>query len=133
MKRPALALFLFLAAAVLLASQRRSTSTGPANYIAQYVLPSQSRFTIAGRIEERLPAGSYVYVRVRDAAGASHWIVTLGDGAPGLDQVEATVYARAESFRSRRLGRGFSPLLFGTVHAAAPSTTSTNLGQRESP
>jgi hypothetical protein len=124
---------MLVAAAALLYSQRRITATGSANPLAQYVLPGHSRFTISGRIQERLPAGSYVYFRVRDAEGASHFIVTLRDGAPGLGDVEATVYARAESFYSKRLGRNFSPLLFGTVRAAVPTTTSAHPGKKEVP
>ncbi len=157
MKRLALVLTLLLIVAALWASLRHKSSLGPANPIAQYLLPGFRRFTIAGRIEERLAAGSYVYFRVGDPVGASHWIVTLGDSAPCGDNVEATVYARAESFYSKRLGRRFSPLFFGvlrsnttslsprsrqqcvlsvpgvTVQAAVPSTTSTHLGKKEVP
>ena len=133
MKRAAVVLFLFLAAASLWAFHSRSASTRSSNPIAQYVLSGQSRFTLAGRIEERLPAGSYVYFRVRDALGSSHWLVTLSNAPSALDHVEATVYARAESFHSKRLGRGFSPLLFGTVRAAVPSTTKTRLEKKEVP
>jgi len=74
--------------------------------------------TLRGHVVERKDVGSYVYLRVVDAEGASRWLATLRFHMPTSDDVVATVLARADRFTSPRLHRTFSPLYFGTVHAA---------------
>jgi hypothetical protein len=86
----------------------------------RYALGQSARFGFTGHVEERLSAGSYLYLRVRDAAGAGHWVATLTSTASATDDVDVQIFARAEDFHSRRLGRDFSPLLFGTVRSRAP-------------
>lgn len=77
--------------------------------------------TIAGRIEERLAAGSYVYLAVRDRDDALRWAVVLGDApAEGADVV-LTSMGRHEGFRSPRLRREFSELHFAIL-ADAPTS-----------
>lgn len=73
---------------------------------------------LVGHVVERLPAGSYLYLRVIDAAGAPHWVATLRRMAPAGDDVRVTVFARAATFHSARLSRDFSPLSFGPVSPA---------------
>jgi hypothetical protein len=92
------------------------------NPLVRYALEPSARFGFTGRIEERLPAGSYLYLRVRDPAGARHWVATLSSTASAADEVQVRILARSEDFHSKRLGRDFSPLLFGTVRSAAPAT-----------
>jgi hypothetical protein len=92
------------------------------NPLVRYALEPSARFGFSGRVEERLPAGSYLYLRVRDPAGARHWVATLTSTASAADEVQVRIFARSEDFHSKRLDRDFSPLLFGTVRSAAPST-----------
>lgn len=92
------------------------------NPLVHYGLEPSARFGFTGRVEERLPAGSYLYLRVRDPGGARHWVATLSSTASATDEVQVRVLARSEDFHSKRLGRDFSPLLFGTVRSAAPTT-----------
>lgn len=74
--------------------------------------------TLVGHVVERVPAGSYLYLRVIDAVGAAHWVATLRRTAATDDAVRVTVFARAETFHSTRLDRDFSPLSFGTISPA---------------
>jgi hypothetical protein len=79
-----------------------------------------------GVVTERLLAGSYAYLHVHDEAGSERWVVTLAALAPVGRAVDVRVFAQKETFVSPRLGRSFSPLLFGSVtervagHAAQP-------------
>jgi hypothetical protein len=88
------------------------------NPFAANALDGRARFSFEGVIEARLPAGSYVYLQVRDGAGARRWVATLAATAPAGARASVFVLARAERFRSRRLSREFSPLFFGAVRAA---------------
>lgn len=74
--------------------------------------------TLVGHVVERLPAGSYLYLQLVDAEGATHWVATLRRTAPVGDDVSVTVFARADRFHSTRLARDFSPLSFGPVSPA---------------
>jgi len=91
-----------------------ATSSNP---FAANALQKGQRFSFDARVEERVPAGGYLYLRVRDQAGAPHWVATLRALAPEGDAVRVMVMARAESFRSPRLGREFNPLLFVALSA----------------
>lgn len=92
-----------------------------ANPFAQYALATPVE--TAGLVVERLPAGGYLYLRLRDDAGLESWVVTLSRTAPSEAQVRVTVFARADTFTSKRLGRTFEPLLFGAVRAPSTPTT----------
>lgn len=93
------------------------------NPLTRHALDAASRYTLRGRVEERLAAGSYLYLRVRDASGGGHWVATLRSTAPAADEVEVRVMARSERFTSRRLGRDFAPLHFGAVSGASSRRT----------
>ncbi|MDI1447438.1 hypothetical protein [Polyangium sp. 6x1] len=120
MRRTVLATLMMLAAG-LAAGAHAATSAGPAkNPLVAYALGPSSRFGFTGRVAERVSAGSYLYLRVQDAAGTEHWVATLTSTASTAEDVEVQVFARAEDFHSKRLSRDFSPLLFGTVRPRAP-------------
>ena len=102
----------------LLASTRDPRADVRVNPFAANALATRDRYAFDGRIEARLRAGSYVYLRVRDGAGAQWWVATLAAAAPSAERVSVYVFSRAATFRSRRLSREFSPLLFGAVRAA---------------
>jgi hypothetical protein len=70
---------------------------------------------LAGTVEERLPAGSYTYLRVRQDDGAGAWTVTLGPGAKVGDRVLVKSFGRQTDFVSGRLHRTFPELVFGVV------------------
>jgi hypothetical protein len=99
-----------------------TTAFGPAraggNPLTRYALEASARYALCGQVEERVQAGSYLYLRVRDAAGATHWVATLRATASRASEVEVRVMARAERFTSPKLGRQFAPLLFGAVSAS---------------
>jgi hypothetical protein len=95
------------------------------NPLTRYALDTASRYTLCGRVEERLPAGSYLYLHVRDAEGTGHWVATLRATAPAADEVEVKVMARSERFASPRLQRDFAPLHFGAVSGATSCRTSS--------
>ncbi len=70
---------------------------------------------VAGTVEERLPAGGYTYLAVREASGRLVWTVTVGRGASEGDRVVVRSFGRRASFFSRRLQRTFPELVFGLV------------------
>ncbi|WP_437730435.1 hypothetical protein [Sorangium sp. So ce1335] len=88
-----------------------------ASPLAQLSRTAADRALIAGRVEERLPAGSYTYVAVR-AGEALTWAVTLGDAPPPGTPVEVRSMGRRTNFHSRRLERTFPELVFGIVSRA---------------
>lgn len=67
-----------------------------------------------GVITERLPAGHYTYLRIT-APGGPIWLATMGPGAAPGERVAVQSFAQANDFQSRRLGRRFSVLHFGTI------------------
>jgi hypothetical protein len=85
---------------------------------AAFALPKAARHWVVGHVEERVPAGPYVYLRLREPSGAKAWLVSLSVTTPMATDVRARVVGRAERFHSRRLARDFSPLLFAAVRAA---------------
>jgi hypothetical protein len=103
------------------------------NPLTRYGLGAASRYTLCGQVEERLPAGSYLYLRVREATGDSHWVATLRSTAAATHQVEVKVMARAEHFASRRLGRDFAPLHFGAVSGVTSCRTESTPSQESNP
>ncbi|EPX61855.1 hypothetical protein D187_010474 [Cystobacter fuscus DSM 2262] len=95
--------------------QTRSLGDNP---LSRHALAPSDQMRLTGFVEERLPAGSYLYLRVRTPDGSRHWVATLSTAASRESAVQVQVFARADDFHSRRLGRDFSPLLFGSVQAA---------------
>jgi hypothetical protein len=90
-----------------------------ANPFVTYKLPVSGRSTFRGAVEERLSAGSYVYLRVRAEDEGDVWVASLAAATPlSAEEVEVRVLGRAESFASKRLSRTFSPLVFAIVRAA---------------
>lgn len=114
--KPAL-LVIFLGVVTASLAGRGATVANP---FAAHALPSP--FETSGVVVERVPAGGYLYLRLRDVAGAESWVVTLSRTAPADADVRVTVFARADTFSSKRLGRTFEPLLFGAVRAASTPT-----------
>lgn len=95
--------------------QTRSPGDNP---LSRYALAPSEQLRLTGVVEERLSAGSYLYLRVRAPDGSRHWVATLSATASRAAAVQVQVFARAEDFHSQRLGRDFAPLLFGSVQAA---------------
>jgi hypothetical protein len=95
-------------------------ASAPANPFAAYALPSELHTWRQGEVIERVSAGPYVYLRLREIDGRSSWLVSLRATTPSADHVRALVVGQAERFHSRRLGREFSPLSFVAVRSAAP-------------
>jgi hypothetical protein len=94
-------------------------STPPNPFVA-HALPMEQHAWRDGDVIERVSAGPYVYLRLRERDGRSSWLVSLRATTPTADHVRALVVGRAERFHSRRLGREFSPLAFAAVRSAAP-------------
>jgi hypothetical protein len=95
-------------------------TAAPANAFAAHALPAEQQTWRQGEVIERVSAGPYVYLRLRESHGRSSWLVSLRAMTPTTDHVRALVVGRAERFHSRRLGRDFSPLAFAAVRSAAP-------------
>ncbi|SFE65527.1 hypothetical protein SAMN02745121_05026 [Nannocystis exedens] len=73
---------------------------------------------LSGVVEERLAAGSYVYLALRGDDGALRWVVLMG-AAPAIGASARVVgVGRRENFRSPRLGREFAELHFAVAPAA---------------
>ncbi|KYF82009.1 hypothetical protein [Sorangium sp. So ce388] len=122
--KPLLGLTVFAALFVALAWRldRPSSAAGPldavaANPLGQLSRSAADRASVAGRVEERLPAGSYTYVAVRDGEALT-WVVTLGDAPPPGTPVQVRSMGRRTDFHSRRLERTFPELVFGIVSRA---------------
>lgn len=86
----------------------------PANPIATFTLAKPER--VSGCVVERIPAGSYLYVRLDDG----RWLATLRATATDSRCIESTVFARAPRFHSSRLQRDFEQLSFGTLKESNP-------------
>ena len=88
------------------------------NPLAIYGLPAADRIRFAGRVVERLVAGSYTYLEIERAAGDRAWVVTLttSEGAAlGIDDVNVVAVGHARNFESKRLRRRFDDLYFAVV------------------
>jgi hypothetical protein len=79
---------------------------------------SSSRFS--GTVLERIPAGSYVYLRIQRDDGGSSWVVTAEALAPDAVRVRVHGMRTAARFDSPRLHRTFSPLVFAIVRKETP-------------
>jgi hypothetical protein len=94
-----------------------SLTSGQNPFSAHLLAPDEQRW-IDGQVEERLDAGSYVYLRLRPVEQPAVWVASLAMTTPAQPLVRVLVLGRAERFESRRLARVFSPLLFGVIRAA---------------
>lgn len=63
--------------------------------------------SLHGRVDERLRAGPYTYMRLVDAKGVSRWIVTVGRGALVGHEADVKTFGARDNFYSARLGRTF--------------------------
>ena len=104
-----------------------------ANPFQAHALPSSERRWIEGEVVERLPAGPYTYLLLREPNGRSEWLAALRGLTPREPRVRALVLGRAEHFRSKRLGRAFNPLSFAAVRRAADSSTDLTLAKEIRP
>lgn len=75
---------------------------------------------IAGHVEERLVAASYVYLAIRDGDGAARWAVVMGDAPPVGAAITVHSMGRRAQFHSSRLQRTFAELHFATLEAPRP-------------
>jgi hypothetical protein len=94
--------------------------SAPGNPFAAHALPAEQHAWRKGDVIERVSAGPYVYLRLRERDGRVIWLVSLRATTPTADHVRALVVGQAKRFHSRRLGRDFSPLAFAAVRSAAP-------------
>ncbi|WP_437934170.1 hypothetical protein [Sorangium sp. So ce341] len=123
--KPLLGLMIFAALFLSLAwalDDRPSTAAGPlaavvASPLGQLSRSAADRALLVGRVEERLPAGSYTYFAVR-AGEALTWAVTVGDAPPPGTPVQVRSMGRRTNFHSSRLARTFPELVFGVVSRA---------------
>jgi len=89
------------------------------NPLIAAALPAQSVFSTDAVVLERVPAGSYLYLRVA-AQGRERWAATLASFEPrGTSLVRLTVFGRAHHFHSARLDRDFDELWFAGVSPRA--------------
>lgn len=89
------------------------TARAPSNPMITAALAPSERFVIEGAVEERVDAGSYVYLRVDGT-----WVATLAATATLAPRVRVLAIGRARDFVSPRLGRRFDVLVLGVVRAA---------------
>ena len=87
-----------------------SRSLGP---LAGHLLPAPVSF--AGRVDERLEAGSYAYLRVARDGASDAWVVAVRPRARVGDRVRVNAVGRAQRFESKRLARRFDELWFAAV------------------
>lgn len=98
---------------------QRTPSASPNPFI-EHTLPSRERRWLHGSVEERLAAGPYVYLRLRESDGSEAWLVSLKATTPRGERVRALVLGQADHFHSARLKRDFEPLLFAAVRGQPP-------------
>ncbi|MCA2976990.1 MAG: hypothetical protein INH41_07570 [Myxococcaceae bacterium] len=112
------ALALVAGTGVIVVANAREASGNP---LARHALTEP--LLLEGRVTERLRAGPYLYLRLERPEADPVWVATVARLASMEDEVSVTAVARAETFPSARLGRSFSPLLFGAVRAASSTHT----------
>lgn len=96
------------------------TPSASPNPFVENALPSRERRWLDGTVDERLVAGPYVYLRLRQSDGSEAWLVSLKATTPREAHVRALVLGQAVRFRSARLQRDFEPLLFAAVRGQPP-------------
>lgn len=104
-----------------------------ANPFQANALPRSERRWVEGEVVERLPAGPYNYLLLREPDGRSQWLAALTGMTPCEPHVRALVLGRAEHFHSKRLGRDFSPLAFAAVRRAVQPSTDMTLAKEIRP
>lgn len=114
----ALALAVGLSLGLATQHSAAAAPSGSENPFQTHALAPNARRWLSATIEERVPAGPYVYLRVREQTGQLAWLVALKSLTPDTSDVRALVVGQAEQFHSRRLDRDFQPLLFAAVRAA---------------
>jgi len=97
-----------------------------ANPFTTHALRRSERQWRTGQVLERIAAGPYVYLRLREPSGRSEWLVSLAATTPPAHHLRALVLGRADGFHSARLGRDFSPLSFAAVRKAADASKPTH-------
>lgn len=68
----------------------------------------------SGVVQERLAAGSYSYLAVREG-DALRWVAVMGPGQPPGTAVAVHALGMRKDFHSPRLDRDFDELVFATV------------------
>jgi hypothetical protein len=96
-----------------------TAEAGASHPFARHALPAADRHWISGHVQERVLAGNYVYLRLREPSGRDSWLVSLKVTTPKAQEVRALIVGRAAHFHSRQLERDFSPLLFAAVRSVA--------------
>jgi hypothetical protein len=97
----------------------RPAEGGALGPLQRYALPASERTSFDAIVIERLDAGSYGYLRVRrEGDAAPTWVVTLRPSVEAGARVHVIAFGRARDFDSKRLGRRFDDLYFGTVRRA---------------
>ncbi len=101
------------------ASQDLLMAVASKNPFASVERPWPGDERLRGRVIEVLPAGGYTYFAL-EAGDGPRWVVTATDGvAPGA-HVEVKNMGTRRAFRSKRLGRSFEALVFGSVRVVSP-------------
>jgi len=113
-------ILLLLVLSIWACGSGQADGSAPPNPFAAHALPAELQSWRQGEVIERVNAGPYVYLRLREGDGRSSWLVSLRATTPAAEHVRALVVGQAERFHSRRLGRDFSPLAFAAVRGAAP-------------
>jgi hypothetical protein len=110
-------------------AERHAPASADSNPFAVHALPPERQGWLDGWVEDRLAAGSYVYLRVRTTApDGVTWVASLAMTTPNRRHVRILVLGRAGRFHSRRLRRDFQPLLFGVVRAASSDVAPLSKG-----
>lgn len=71
--------------------------------------------TVTGRVDAVLDAGAYTYFLLHVGEHDDRWVVVAGDEHRRAERLTVEVFARRQDFVSRRLGRRFTELDFGSV------------------
>lgn len=71
----------------------------------------------SGIVVEEVPAGGYVYRRVRTDTDELDWVVDLGDAGLVGQRVKVRPFGLATDFHSARTGRAFDHLYFAIVRS----------------
>lgn len=101
-----------------------AVSPPAASPLGTLVPPTRGHEELTGTVVERLAAGRYHYLRIREA-DTERWIATMGAGADVGARVVVRSFGLRRDFDSPRLGRRFDELTFGSVRLADASTPQT--------
>lgn len=104
-----------LALAAMITNAEADTAAPAAAIPLADLTPSTE--VIVGRVEERLPAGGYVYLAIRGDDGVQRWAVVMGAAPLVGAAVRARSMGKRADFHSARLQRTFAELHFATLKA----------------